>query len=140
MIDTTLIGAETEIVSITITREEVQKYCRVISEENPIYHQVQAARKAGYKDIPIPPTFPTLFWQALKTPWLDSDAVVIHSEQTFSYEVPLISNMTYQCKIILGNIRTRGNKQFLKHRLLIFDNNIEIATSETTLVLIFHQE
>lgn len=140
MIDTKLIGTETKAVSVKITREEVQKYCQVISEKNPIYHQVQAAQKARYEDIPIPPTYPTLFWQALKIPWLGSDAFIIHSEQTFSYEVPLITNKRYQYKIILESIRTRGNKQFLKHRLLIFDNKVEIATSETTLVLIFHQE
>jgi len=56
-------GLETDTVAIQITREEVHHYCKAIGEKNPIFHNPDAARKAGYSDVVLPAAYPVLFWK-----------------------------------------------------------------------------
>ncbi|QGS69134.1 hypothetical protein CV093_14590 [Oceanobacillus sp. 143] len=56
-------GFITDTVAINVTREHVRKYAEAIGEENPIFHSLEAARNAGYANLVLPATYPTLFWQ-----------------------------------------------------------------------------
>lgn len=137
MIDEHKIGAKTNVVTMKVIKEEIQQFCHVINEKNPVYHDVDAANEAGFEDILLPPTYPILFWQHLDLPWLETDATIIQSEQIFSYKTPLVANKIYQCQIELLKVRTRENKQFVVNRLYINDGEKVVATSDTTLVLLY---
>lgn len=43
----------------TIERGKIKEFAMAIGDKNPIYYDADTARKEGYRDIPIPPTFPT---------------------------------------------------------------------------------
>ena len=135
LIDKRLEGRNTDSVFITVTRENVRNYCHIIEEENQVFHDLNMAENAGYLDLPVPTTYPTLFWQYIETPWLTDQASIIQTEQNFIYKQPLIANITYACHITLLKVRNRGNKQFLKQRLYIQQAETVIATSDTTIIL-----
>lgn len=144
MIDPKLTGSKTEIIPIRVTREEIQTYVKAIGEKNKIFYALDSAKEDGFSDIVIPPTYPTLLWQLIEIPWLQTVKSIIQTEQKFKYNEILIANVTYACQIILLKVRNRGNKQFLKLRLEIrnyneYGMNIEneaLAISDTTIVLI----
>ncbi|MFC0282257.1 MaoC family dehydratase N-terminal domain-containing protein [Camelimonas abortus] len=70
-------------------------FIETIGETSPVYHSAEAARAAGYRDIPVPPTY--LFClQGLDNPGsikvLDMLGVdigrILHGEQKFVYHRP----------------------------------------------------
>ncbi len=70
-------------------------FLETIGETNPVYHDTRAAREAGYRDIPIPPTY--LFClQSLDNPGppavLELLGVdigrILHGEQKFAFHHP----------------------------------------------------
>jgi len=134
------VGAKTEIQSIKITRKEVRQYCEVIDEKSHLYYDVTVAKNKGFDDIPLPATYPTLFWQKFNIPWLERKGTIIQGEQSFSYEEPLVANQTYHCQIVLEKVRSRLNNDFLYHRLYIYHGDTVAATGNTTLILIKKDE
>lgn len=92
MIDpSTLIGRELPRFSTVAERRQIQFFADVVGEDDPTYLDVDAARAAGYPDVPVPPTF--LFTLELRRPdpyqvlrELDVDMrQVLHGEQWFAY-------------------------------------------------------
>ena len=91
MIDKKWIGHELPASVLPIERSRLQYFAKAIGETDPVYTDVAAARDAGYRDLPAPPTF-------LFAAELDSGAAMalladlqipiaklLHGEQGFSY-------------------------------------------------------
>lgn len=90
-IDISVIGTELPAQTLTVDRGRLRFFAKAIGETNPVYTDVEAAKAAGYRDIPVPPTF--LFSVELEAPdpfaFLTSLGVdlrfVLHGEQSFRY-------------------------------------------------------
>ncbi|MUM33512.1 MaoC family dehydratase [Mycobacterium sp. CBMA361] len=84
-------GTELPPQSLTIDRGRLRFFAKAIGETDPVYTEVDAAKAAGYQDLPAPPTF--LFSVELENPdpfvFLSSLGVdlrfVLHGEQSFTY-------------------------------------------------------
>lgn len=97
MIDRKWIGHEMAKSILPIERGRLKFFARAIGETDPIYTEEQAARAAGYADIPAPPTF--LFaaqmdsgakfalFEQLHVPL----ARILHGEQSFEYLAPVVA-------------------------------------------------
>ena len=59
MVDEKFIGYQFETSEYEITRWKISQFANAIRNDNPIYFDIEEAKKEGYKDIPIPPTFLT---------------------------------------------------------------------------------
>jgi len=57
MIDKKWIGYTGPEVSFDIERGRLKFFAQAIGESNPIYLDQKAAQAAGYRDLPVPPTF-----------------------------------------------------------------------------------
>ncbi|MGY0498492.1 MaoC family dehydratase N-terminal domain-containing protein [Nocardia sp. FBN12] len=77
--------------TVDVERGRLRLFARVIGETDPIFTDVDAARAAGHRDLPVPPTF--LFSLTLESaaPFASFDALdidlrrVLHGEQRFDY-------------------------------------------------------
>lgn len=127
-------GYVTDTVAITVTRDNIRHYCEAIGEENPIFHNLEAARNAGYADLVLPATYPTLFWQSINIPWLANQSPMIQTEQKFEYREALTANQAYTCQITVLKVRQKGNKQFSTHELRMNLHGKTVATSNTILM------
>ena len=91
MIDKKWIGHVLPPSVLPIERSRLQFFAKAIGETDPVYTDAAAARKAGYPDLPAPPTF-------LFAAELDSGAAfqlidllqipiakLLHGEQSFTY-------------------------------------------------------
>jgi len=91
-ISTSVIGQELPAVHTTIERGRLRFFAESIGERNPVYTDLDAARDAGYPDLPVPPTF--LFGVKLDSQdplgWITDlgadPRFVLHGTQRFEYE------------------------------------------------------
>lgn len=76
---------------VDVERGRLRFFARAIGETDPIYTNVDAARQAGHRDLPVPPTF--FFSLSLEAPepfaYLDELGVdlrcILHGGQRFDY-------------------------------------------------------
>jgi acyl dehydratase len=91
MIDRKWIGHELRPSVLHIDRTRLRFFAKATGDERPVYTDLEAARQAGFTDLPVPPTF--LFAAELDsgtTEQLLTDlqipiAKLLHGEQGFTY-------------------------------------------------------
>ena len=91
MIDKKWIGFKLPVSELNIDRSRLRFFAKTIGETSNVYTDVEAARAAGYADLPAPPTFlfaaeldsgaSDLLLQKLEVPI----AKILHGEQSFCY-------------------------------------------------------
>ncbi|MFF0575867.1 MaoC family dehydratase N-terminal domain-containing protein [Streptosporangium saharense] len=66
MADRDLIGHEYPSYSFPVEYGKVREFALAVKDEDPVHHDVEAARAAGYPHLPVPPTFSavTSHWAA----------------------------------------------------------------------------
>jgi acyl dehydratase len=79
-------------IEVDVERGRLRLFAKAIGETNPVFFDVQAARAAGYPDMPVPPTF---LGNAIELDipdplsWLHAVGVdtssTLHGEQSFTY-------------------------------------------------------
>lgn len=110
MIDRKWIGYESPASELLLERGRLRAFAAAIGERNPIYIDLDAARAAGYPDLPAPPTF-------LFAAELDSGAQMglieqmgiplaklLHGEQGFVYHRPACAGDTIVVRSSLSDI------------------------------------
>lgn len=91
-LDSSLIGQQEPGQSLLLTRSRLRAFAKATGQSDPIYLDVDAARNAGHKDLPAPPTF--LFGIDLEAPnpfaFIEGLGIdlrtVLHGEQQFTYK------------------------------------------------------
>ena len=100
MIDKKWIGYTGPEVNFEIERGRLKFFAQAIGEKNPIYVDLEAAKAAGYRDLPVPPTF-------LLAADFDSNELfgtlakmgvpigkILHGEQGYTYHLPVCAGET----------------------------------------------
>jgi len=100
VIDKKWIGHQSPVSELVLERGRLRAFAAAIGEQDPVYTSVEAARAAGYADLPAPPTF-------LFAAELDSGtqmamveqmgiplAKLLHGEQGFSHHRPACAGDT----------------------------------------------
>ncbi|SNQ46920.1 conserved hypothetical protein [Frankia canadensis] len=106
-------------VPYQVGREHIRQFARAIGDDNPLYHDVEAAKAAGYPDLVAPPTFlivanPGTLGLPTDDPALGLDySLVVHGEQRFSLLRPLVAGDELVTTSTLTNIRTVGTNEVL---------------------------
>ncbi|UPM55229.1 MaoC family dehydratase N-terminal domain-containing protein [Gottfriedia acidiceleris] len=52
-----LVGLKFEPYTLAVEQGKIRELARAIGDDNPIYYDLEVAKKEGYEGIPIPPTF-----------------------------------------------------------------------------------
>ena len=100
MIDKKWIGHELPVSVLPIERTRLRFFAKAIGEIDPVYTDPDAARDAGYADLPAPPTF--LFAAELDSGATDRllaqldipIAKLLHGEQGFTHHAPAVAGDT----------------------------------------------
>jgi acyl dehydratase len=115
MIDRKWIGHELPASTLAIERSRLQFFAKATGEIRPEYLEVAAAKAAGYRDIPAPPTF-------LMAAELDSGAStqlladlqiplskLLHGEQGFVYHAAVCAGDTVTVRSKISEIYDKKN-------------------------------
>jgi len=112
-----------------VERGKIKEFADAVGDPNPVYRDLEAAKKAGFPGIPAPPTLLRTFLYET-TDSRDALQVkdwsyIVHGEQEFEYLKPVIAGdvLTAQDKIV--DITEKESKRAGK---------LQIAVIETTFV------
>ena len=108
MVDQSAVGHRFTPVTAHVEPGRLRYFFETLGESNPVYRDAAAAKAAGYKGIPIPPTY--LFCLEMldnEKPFefltaLDIDlGRVLHGEQSFTYHAPVVvgDTLTFQSSV-----------------------------------------
>lgn len=107
MIERKFIGHEMPPHTVEVEKGRLRFFARAIGETNPVYTDEDAARAAGYRSLPVPPTL--LFGLDMEVP--DPFAVfellgvdlgrILHGEQSFRYHADACAgdSLTFRSRI-----------------------------------------
>ena len=113
MADRSLIGKETPPGRAEAKAEEMIAFARAVGDDRPEYVDEAAAKAAGFKGLIAPPTFPMRFLFDALDPDLFFElglnlAGIVHAEQEFIYERPVVAGEKY---VITGKLHDVYEKE-----------------------------
>ncbi len=96
-VDRRHIGYRTAPTTATVDRWRVRLFCQAIGETDPVHWDAAAARAAGHRDCPLPPTY----LKAVEGEHVSSASLlgvlqvpvrsVLHAEQAFEHLAPVFA-------------------------------------------------
>jgi len=115
---TELIGKEHALVAYEVGREKIREYARAVGETNPIYHDPEAARAAGFSNVVAPPMFCVVYSSPAMAPAVLDPALAInlalmvHGSQEFEWFEPVVAGDEITTQVTVKNIYEKGSMQF----------------------------
>ncbi len=117
MFDKSKIGYSFPPFTIEVERGKIRELALAIGDDNPIYQSREAAQAAGYTDVPLFPTVPTMF-----TIWGNAKMVsqivslginvmrILHGEEEYEYLAPINPGDTLTGVMTVVDGKTRHGK------------------------------
>jgi acyl dehydratase len=112
------IGKEYPAASYEVGREKIREYAYAIGAENPVHHDREAARAAGYRDVVAPPMFCVVYSARAVGPGvLDPEvginlAAMVHGGQEFVWGEPVCAGDEITTTAKLTDVYERDGKGF----------------------------
>jgi acyl dehydratase len=115
---TDAVGKTYPPVSYAVGREKVREFAAAVGEENPLHHDPDAARGAGYADVVAPPMFAVVFGGRAMAPALFDPEVgidfsrMVHGGQEFVWGPPVVAGDEIATEIEVKDVAERGGLEF----------------------------
>lgn len=129
MFDKTKIGQSFAPFTIQLERGKIHELALAIGDTNPIYQSKEAAQAAGYEDVPLFPTAPTIltFWgntqQARNLMSAGINVMrILHGEEEYEYLSPIHPGDTLTGVTTIVDGKTRAGRD---------GSSMDILTTET---------
>jgi acyl dehydratase len=124
-----------------VSRVKIAEFADAIGDPNPLYRDRAAAQAAGYPDVIAPPTFAIVISMAGSAPAVADPglglnyAMVVHGEQRFEYDRPLMAGDVVTAQATISDIRDAGRNVMLSTKTEIAAADGEhVCTAHSTLV------
>ena len=115
---TEAIGKRYAPVEYEVGKEKIGEYARAVGEENQVYFDREAARAAGFRDVPAPPMFAVVYsWGSVALPAVDPDvdlnfAMLVHGGQEFVWGEPVCSGDVISTVASVKDVHEKGGMGF----------------------------
>ncbi|MBU3649068.1 MAG: MaoC family dehydratase [Limnohabitans sp.] len=146
MIDKKWIGHDLQTSTMTIERGRLRLFAKAIGETDPVYTDVEAAKAAGYPDLPAPPTF--IFGIELESGSTDRllnllgipFRKLLHGEQGFTYHKPVCAGDTITVKPRITEIYDKkgGALEFVVKQAQALNQAGELVAEMRTVLVCRH--
>jgi acyl dehydratase len=122
MFDKSKIGQSFAPFTYEVQRNKIHELTTAIGDENPVYHSREAAQGAGFLDVPLSPTAPTLFsnWSTRQRGLSMADLGIdvrriLHGEEEFEYIAPIYPGdvLTGVTTLVDGKTRQSSDNQMM---------------------------
>ncbi len=147
MLDTSYIGKELPLIRYQVDRSKIRELATALGDPNPLFHDVEAARAAGYRDLVAPITFPTLFrfWGGTETRGILAQMGgnimrLLHGEEEYEYLGVLQAGDDITGRLEIVSVETKegrsGIMDFVKTRATYRNQDDQvIVIARATMVL-----
>ena len=130
------VGTETKPFTFTVERGKIREFVNAIGDSNPLYTDSEFAREKGYRDVPIPPTFPTVFdmwggadFETLIALLEVNPLKVLHGEQSYDYKKTICAG-----DVITGVMKVVDQKEKRGMKLFTLETIYKDEANETVLL------
>jgi acyl dehydratase len=128
MFDQSKVGQSFPPFTLEVERGEIHELALAIGDDNPIYHSQEAAQAAAYADVPLFPTFPTIFafWgNTQKIEQLTSLGIpvqrILHGQEAYEYLAPILPGDILTGVMTLTAARTTQSRNGSSMDILTFE-------------------
>jgi acyl dehydratase len=117
-IQTDAVGKSYEPVIYAVGREKIREYAAAVGETNPLHHDLDAARAAGYADLVAPPMFAVVYaGRAVGPALFDPEvglnfAMMVHGAQEFRWDRVVVGGDEVTTVASVKEIADRGGMGF----------------------------
>lgn len=117
-VETHAVGKEYAPVDYEVGLEKIREYANAVGETDPIYHDRDAARAAGFRDVVAPPMFAVVYsarsvGPAVLDPEVGLDLMrMVHGGQEFTWSEPVCAGDTVTTTTVVRDIYEKDGKGF----------------------------
>jgi acyl dehydratase len=117
-VETKAVGKSYPPVEYEVGREKIREYANAVGEDNPVHHDREAARAAGFRDVVAPPMFAVVYSAGAMGPAiLDPDVAInlglmLHGSQEFVWSEPVCAGDTVTTAAEVKQIFEKDGKGF----------------------------
>ena len=116
------LGRNGPVTTYQVGREKIKEYANALGIDNPVHHDVEAARAAGFRDVVAPPMFAVVYSSPAMAPAiLDPEvelnfAAMVHGGQEFEWDEPACSGDEITTIVQVPLDRGEGRQGLLRVR------------------------
>jgi acyl dehydratase len=117
-VKTKAIGKEWPAASFEVEAARIEQYASAVGEKNPVYHDAEAAKAAGFRDLVAPPMFCVVYSApALGPAILDPEVginvpAMVHGGQEFEWGEPVCAGDTITTAATCKEIYEKDGRGF----------------------------
>lgn len=144
MIDRSWIGKSFAKLMVDVEKGQLLLFAKAVGEKSPVYTDEKAAKAAGFRSLPAPPTFTLSLGLASPDPFEKYSLMginlihVLHGSQKFEYIAPICAGDTIILESTVTDIyeRKSGALEFLVEKTVATNQAGEVvAKLYSTLVI-----
>jgi acyl dehydratase len=116
--DTSKVGKTYEPFEYEVGREKIREYANAVGEANPVYHDREAARAAGFRDVVAPPMFAVVYSAGAMGPAiLDPELginlmLMLHGSQEVVWGEPVCAGDTITTTATVKDLYEEAGRKF----------------------------
>jgi acyl dehydratase len=117
-VDTSKVGKTYPPFEYEVGREKIREYANAVGESNPVHHDREAARAAGYRDVVAPPMFVVVYSAGAMGPAiLDPEIginlmLMVHGGQEFVWGEPVCAGDTITTNASVKDMYEKDGRKF----------------------------
>jgi acyl dehydratase len=114
---TTNVGKTYDPATFEVDADRIRSYADAVHEDNPVYHDADAAREAGFRDLVAPPMFAVVYSAPAMGPAImetigEGLPRMVHGGQEFQWGEPVCAGDTITTEASVKEIYEKDGKAF----------------------------
>ncbi len=112
------VGKEYDPVTYEVGLEKIREFAHAVGETNPVHHDREAAKAAGFRDVVAPPMFCVVYsapavGPAVVDPEVGINlAAMVHGGQVFEWREPVCAGDAITTRTRVAEISERDGRAF----------------------------
>jgi acyl dehydratase len=116
-VDTANAGKTYDAATFEVEADRIRKYADAVHEDNPVYHDADAAKEAGFRDLVAPPMFAVVYSAPAMGPAIfdtiaDALPRMVHGGQEFVWGEPVVAGDKITTEATVKEIYEKDGKGF----------------------------
>ena len=111
-------GKEYPPFTYEVGLEKIREYANAVGEQEPVHHDRDAARAAGFRDVVAPPMFAVVYSAGSVAPGILDPEVginlmrMLHGSQEFAWGEPVVAGDVIETTTTLKDLYEKDGREF----------------------------